>query len=460
MLHKTLVIYYNYIILFYMLSRIETYVISKGVDLRGKRIIAGFSGGPDSTLLMEFLLMMREKYGIFVSVMHLNHMERDEAGMEEEFVRNFCNKRDLPISLYTYDTLNDPDIREKGFEKLAREKRQEYFRQELIKRDADFIMTGHNADDRIETMLLNMERSTGPEGLCSMRFRNEEFIRPLLFLLRHEIREYLDSEGIEYLTDITNEDEAFGRNRIRKNIMPVLQSSMRNGYEGILETLDNLEEHNDFRQTAYELLRDRLISKDDNNIILDIEALLAYNMPTVRVFILHLLREIGIISSAPLDELIKIMNAERKTLTYEYSGVIFRRCYGKLEINGELKQYDIPEIVELKNNAAFGKLLFTVENGDLIEGNDDRHICLPEDAFSELYIRTRRPGDRFIPFGMKGAVKLKDFLINEKVPADMRDSIPLLVNERNEILWVAGFRRTGLYPVREKECKIVRLKET
>lgn len=445
-----------------MIQRIEEFILKHNINLKGAGVIAGYSGGPDSTLLMHFLLHMRSKYGIFISVMHLNHMERESANKEEEFVSNFCIENQIPVRLCRYDILNDPLIKEMGFEMLAREKRIEYFNEELENNGADYILTGHNADDRIETMLLNMERGTGPEGLCSMKPVNGNMIKPMLFLTREEIRKYLDKENIKYIEDETNNDISFGRNRIRHGLMPALKETLRNGYSGILRTLDNIEEHTAFNQTGFVLLYDHIANEDGDNIILDISRLMSYNKPTVRVFLLFLMRELGIVSSAPLEEILKMLESEKKTFSLNASGYVFRKCYDKIEISdAEQPKAELTAItLEKGKTAEFGDFTFRMEEGTFAEGKDAEFICLPQTGFASLRIRTRIAGDRFLPFGMNEQIKLKKFFINEKIPADIRDSIPLLVNERDEILWIAGHRRTGLYPVKEKECIIVRVKET
>ncbi len=444
-----------------MKNRIIEYLKKNKIDLQGKKIIIGFSGGPDSMLLLRFLLDIRNDYDINLHIMHLNHNERPEADKEEEFVELFCKENNVSYSLYSEQILDLSEINKLGFEMAARERRLYYFQKDLKKYNADYIMTGHNLDDRIETMLLNLERGTGLRGLVSMRLKSGIFIKPILFLTRKEIRDYINKNNITYIEDLTNFNEKLGRNRIRKRIMPILDEFIKGGVKRIEHSMDILEAtENAINKLSSKAIED-VSEINEQAITFDIKAVLEMESSVQRLILYYGIKKRFRVNAHIIDEIIKVLRSEKKYIKKSFNEFLTIRDYNNLIIK-EMDENDIQEnrLCELKTKIEYNGYKLQKEASSVPDRFDDNNfVCFPKNT-GKMYIRTFEMGDRFSPFGLNGTVKLKDFFINNKISRNKRKRIPLLVNSDNEILWITGMRRTSKYPItNKKECIIVRRKE-
>ncbi len=444
-----------------MKNRIIKYLRKNKIDLYGKKIIVGFSGGPDSMLLLCFLLDIRDDYDITLHIMHLNHNERPEADKEEQFVELFCKKNDLSYSLYSEQILELNEVNELGFEMAARERRLYYFQKDIKTYNADYIMTGHNLDDRIETMLLNLERGTGLRGLVSMRLISGIFIKPILFLTRKEIRDHINKNNIDYIEDLTNFDEDLGRNRIRKRVIPVLNEFMKGGIKRIEHSMDILETtENALSRLANKTIED-ISESNEQAIIFNIRSILKMDEAVQRLILYYGVKKRFRVNAHIIDEIIKVIRSERKYIEKAFNGFSVIRDYNNLIVK-ETNESDIQdnELCELKTEIEYNGYKLERETSYAPDTFDDnKFVCFPKNT-GKMYIRTLKNGDRFSPFGLNGTVKLKDFFINNKISRNKRARIPLLVNSDNEILWITGMRRTSKYPItNKKECIIVRRKK-
>ncbi len=439
-----------------MFEKIFNNLKKHNIDIENKKIIAGFSGGPDSTLLVHFLLHAREHYNTKFYIMHLNHKEREEADYEENYVKEFCVKNNIKCSLYVENIYENKEVKKHGFEKLARELRREYFIKDIEKYNGDYIFTGHNLDDRIETMFLNMERGTGIKGLSSMRFVNNKFIKPLLFLKRKDIRDYLEQKNIDYLHDKTNDDEQFGRNRIRHNIIPIIENYMNNGFSGIVRTLDNIIEYDDFiNYVIREKFPEIIKYKDNKQIHLDINKILLYNNKIQKILLLYLISDLYIVNSKNIEDIIKIILSKKPSIKKSYKKFTVLKEYNNLKIINCEEEFELKKIkLEFDKKNQFGEYEFLIEK-TLCNNifNDNEYICVSLQAGKEFFIRTRKQGDKIIPFGHDKETKVKKIFIDYKIPKFKREAYPIIVNEKDEIIWIPFIKRTNKYKTEnQKEC--------
>lgn len=195
-----------------MLTNVERTIEEFSLAQRDDKIIVGLSGGADSVVLLHSLL----KLGFEVKACHINHLLRgEESERDQAFVENICNKWNVPLEIRRVD-VNSLVEKHKSVEQTARNARYEIF--------SSFndckVATGHNSNDNAETILINLCRGTGSKGLCGIPIKRGNIIRPLLFISREEINEYCSKNKIPFVTDSTNFQEDFTRNKIRKNIIP------------------------------------------------------------------------------------------------------------------------------------------------------------------------------------------------------------------------------------------------
>jgi len=438
-----------------MFNKISRFLAENSIKLKGKRIIAGFSGGPDSMLLIQYLLHLRQAGDIVFRIMHLNHCERPQSDSEESFVSEFCTVHGIDSSLYKYNIPMSEQTASLGFEMAARNKRLELFEHDIGKFSCDYVLTGHNMTDRIETFLINMERGSGLNGLVAMKVKRDKFIKPLLFLTKRQIENWLNKAGIEYISDKTNRDEGFARNRIRHNVIPVLKEHIEGGLPGIAGTLDILEQYSEAMVFfAGEHLSEIIIKKHNSDIILDIDRLIIYNNKISKILIYYALNDLYNLNSGIISEIDKIARSRKQSLIKQFKPFTVMKNYNRLRVTVcPIDKEDKPEPVKLEpgSEIRWGDYTIGAQWTECPHFDDPNTVYLPSDAFRTLTVRPRESGDRFRPFGLDGTVKISRYLMNKKIPAVRRNSIPLIVNEKDEILSIAGYRRTDKYRINSQK---------
>ncbi|MFO8062715.1 MAG: tRNA lysidine(34) synthetase TilS [bacterium] len=437
-----------------MFKKISRFLADNSIELEGKRIIAGFSGGPDSMLLIHYLLHLRQSGDVVFRIMHLNHCERPQSDSEESFVSDFCRKHDIALSLYKHNIPVSQQAASVGFEMAARNKRLELFEHDMRKFNYDYVLTGHNMTDRIETFLINMERGSGLNGLVAMKVKRDRFIKPLLFLTKSQITDWLDRNEIEYITDKTNRDESFARNRIRHNIIPVLEEYMEGGLPGIADTLDILEQYSEAMEFFAGRYADDIITQGHGDIILDIDRLIIYNNKISKILIYYALNDLYNLNSGIISEIDKIARSRKQSLIKQFKPFTVMKDYNRLTVTADpIVEEAKPEAVKLEpgSEIRWGDYTIAARWTQSPHFDDINTVCLPSESFKSLTVRRRQAGDRFRPFGLDGTVKISRYLMNRKIPAVRRSSIPLIVNEKDEILWIAGYRRTDKYRINSQK---------
>lgn len=215
----------------------------------GDRVVAALSGGEDSVCLLHLLASCREELGFFLSAAHMNHMLRgEESQRDERFVRGLCERMDVPLTVCKEDVRAKAKARKKGIEETARELRYRFF----SSLPADKIAVAHHLDDQIETVLFRFARGTGLKGLCGMRMRRGNIIRPLLFTPKSEIHEYVSAQDLEFVSDSSNDDVSYARNRIRHEVLPSLMKTNSAFFAAAARCLRSVSLDEDFLEAQTE----------------------------------------------------------------------------------------------------------------------------------------------------------------------------------------------------------------
>ena len=381
------------------------------------RVTVAVSGGADSTALLVALA----QEGIDLTAAHVNHHLRgSESDDDEAFVRALCQR--LGIALDVADgTLEADAIRARGIEAAAREVR---YAKLLAMRDAAgarYLATAHQKDDQAETVLMRLLTGGGIEALQGIRaVRGDGILRPLLGVTRAEVDAFLLAEGITPRHDRSNDDPRFLRNRVRLLVREL-------GATGHLAALSE-------QAAAQWRILEEAIDEAERRCIVTGDAIrfAAIPEPWLAQALLH--RHIRRLDPAARDVGAKDLERLARQL-----GVAKRVSVTKrLELTGDTLQ-------RLAEKASAFEVPLTPDQPARLEGVTLRigsrpgaqRIQLPHDAAPRFVVRNRRPGDRFQPLGMRNSKKLKDFLIDRKIAAGVRDRLPLLV-WNGEIVWVAG----------------------
>ena len=223
----------------------------------GDKVVVGLSGGADSMCLVSLLDEFKDRLGITLCAVHINHCIRgEEADRDERFVRHFCEEKNIPLTVFRKDIPRVSEETGESTELAARRIRYECF----SGCSADKIATAHSASDRIETLLFNLSRGASLNGLCSIPPVRDNIVRPLIGITRCEIEEYCKENLIEYITDSTNLTEEYTRNKFRLNVIPELKSINPAFEKNAIRCIELLNEENAYiEKLAKKLLEDNLL---------------------------------------------------------------------------------------------------------------------------------------------------------------------------------------------------------
>ena len=219
-----------------ILQTIKKYNLIKN----GDSIVIGVSGGPDSICLLHVLNELKKEMNFNIYVAHINHMIREEADLETEYVKGFCNKIGVECFIKRIDVIKIATELKKGTEETGRQIRYEFFNEILEKTNSNKIATAHNNNDKVETILMNILRGSGTSGLKGIEaIRDEKFIRPLIETSREEIEEYCETNKLNPKTDKSNNENIYTRNKVRNVVIPYIKQEFN---PNILKTINRLSE--------------------------------------------------------------------------------------------------------------------------------------------------------------------------------------------------------------------------
>lgn len=430
---------------------------------RFDRVVIGVSGGHDSMTLLYVLESLKKELEFEIIVAHINHGVRGkEADADENYVKDISKK--LGLKFYSHKA--DMDLYAKKHkltsEEAGREIRYEFFRKVLKETNSRKIAVAHNKDDQAETLLMRFMRGTGIDGLKGMEFKSQEIIRPILNIERSKIEEYCDEMGIMPRIDKTNAMPIYGRNKVRLELIPYIEDTFNSGIINTLSrTAEIMKIDSDFlmKHTKEEYNR-TLKEVSKSRIVLDTLAVRSLHEAIKTRVIRHAIEVVNTnlkgIDKKHIEEILKLIgvNETGKQINIT-NNIIVRISYEDLiiEKNKDIKDVRFKEKIDENGITSIEQLASKIksrvcskEDVD-IDFNNKLVKCFDYDNIkSVIYIRNRKNGDRFSPLGMKGSKKLKDFFIDEKIPKEERDKIPLIL-DGEEIIWVVGLRISENYKV-------------
>lgn len=450
-----------------MIFKVKRFIRDNQMVKAGDCVIIGVSGGPDSMVLLHIMKELRDSLDINIVVAHLNHKIRAEAGAEEEYVREICRHWGVPFYVRREDMLEMARRHKKTVEEAGRDARYQFFNKLLADLSADRIATAHHRDDVAETVLLHLVRGSGIKGLRGIMPVNGSIIRPLMVVDRKEILTYADNNSIKYCTDNSNNDTGYLRNRIRLNLIPLLQEQFN---PRISESLNQLaviarEENQVMEQLDYNTWQQIVIEQKDHLISLDCRALDLLLPGLQRRLIIHALTELAGESGWSMEDINIVMGLADKSGSSRVvdlkKGVKVNKSYRLLVFSTfipECPQFcypvKVPGTVEIKETGE----VYRFDLVDRIEIKESHCIYLDYDKMGALQIRSRNPGDVFFPAGMEGHKKLKKYFIDLKIPFFERNHVALLASDQ-QIYAVLGYRVSQLATLDVNTSRIIVIKK-
>ena len=436
---------------------------------RGDSVLVAVSGGPDSVALVHVLLTLAAEYSLRPAIAHLNHCLRGpDSDRDAEFVIAAARQLGVPIYVERKDVFAFHRSRRLSLEEAGRRIRYDFFDAVAAKYGFNKIALGHHSDDNAELVLINLLRGSGPVGLSGIApVREGKIVRPLIHLRRSEIINYLAEKNLPYVSDASNSDPAFMRNKIRHHLIPALQTAYN---PRIIETLNRLGEimraEDQWVDGALEPVLEQCVSfRADQKISLGLadfnQLSMAVKRRVIRKAILRVKKDLRRITLLHVDAVLNLIENGRVSGRLNLpDGILVVRNTLELTI---LKRNEVGKRKDCRIlQTASTDYQYTIPaGGTLFIKEADVSITLCEiDAddlpdFKEtgtriaffdldrlhfpLLVRNHRPGDRFSPLGINGTQKVKKYFINHKIPAAQRQKCPMLLSGGN-IIWIAGHR--------------------
>ena len=416
-------------------------------------IVIAVSGGPDSMALLNLLNVIKKEKNIKIICAHVNHNLRKESKAEAQMVKDYCTQKNI---IYEYMEIKEY----KGnTENYAREKRYEFFEDLLKKYNSKYLFTAHHGDDLIETVIMRLIRSSSLKGYGAFSEITEKkdykIYRPLITKTKEEIFNYVKNNNLPYAIDKTNDSDFFTRNRIRKYILPKLKEENKNVHLKFLEFSKTLNETEKYlkKQTEKALSKVYIDKKIDINLFKKEDLLVQKRI------IHHILNEtykenITKIKDVHVNNiLLAVKNSTSNSKINLPDNKIFIKSYNNawIEENKKTKKYDIilKDIVELSNGYIVEIIKETESNSNYVTKINTQEINMP------IHIRTRKEGDKLTLKGLNKEKKLKDIFIDEKVPIEKRKTWPVVTDDKDNIIWLPGLKKTKFDRAKTKNYDII-----
>ncbi len=453
-----------------LLSKVRLAVEEGHLLERADRVVAAVSGGPDSICLLSLLLHLRDEWALSIHVAHLNHGVRGvESDEDAEWVSAMAERLGVPGTVRRVDPKESVALHGLSPEEGLRYLRHRFLFEVAETVGASKIATGHTLNDQAETLLLRLARGTGLSGMGGMLPMRGKLIRPLLRVTRREIIDYLETEGLEYREDSSNRRLDYSRNRVRMKVIPALEKycNLR-----IVELLGRFAElarsDNSYLDEAAEREMDQVvIRRGSKEMALDRGRLVALDVALTRRVLRAAVREVSSsLRGVTSDHILSCLHLKTGKRLHLPSGLVVSRQYDQLVLSTAKRssrgfdyEFEIPGRVVVKESGLI--LVAELFDGGVLKerprASAGNEVYFDADGIEPpLSVRSRRPGDRMRPFGMEGERKVKDILIDDKVPREKRDLMPV-VDDRTGILWLVGSRRSNRAPVVKSTRRVLKI---
>jgi len=451
----------------------------------GDTILLGVSGGPDSVAMLRGLLELKEELSFELAIAHLNHSAREEESERDaRFVKDLGEKLQIRTLIEKMDVTAEQETSKKSFQETARNLRLEFFQKTMNQIAANKIALGHTLDDQAETVLMNLLRGSGLKGLGGMSPVRHPYIRPLFYCSRSEVVGFLNDRKIPYCKDSSNEKTDYLRNRIRLELIPFLQEKYNPRIaENLFEASEIFRADNDYLKTLEDHEFDCAVSRSEESETLSMNIGYFTALPLglkrrlVRRGIQSIKGDLRRISFFHIQEVLHLFEKAQRGKKIDLPGNLEVLCLGdrvefkriqesdssilsdESRASEWMKPLNIPGETQIEKAGLTLKaeIIDPVETG-FSAGQASQAFLDFDKTGGNIMVRFFRAGDRLKPLGMKGTKKLKSLFIDEKVPQEIRSTIPILTTGDNDIIWVYGTRIAHPYRVTSDTSKILFIK--
>lgn len=496
-------------------KKVSDFVSANQLIEKGDTVVIGVSGGADSTCLLFLLLELSKRIGFTLKVIHVEHGIRGEASMDDAaFVEKMCEDLGVPCKSVHIDAIAYAKSHSLTLEEAARVMRYRLFEEyrnetqvsisgktsvesltsKALMKDGDDglvrnvkIAVAHHMNDQAETVVFQMLRGSGIKGMSGMSPKRDHIIRPLLCLSRAEIIEYLNEKRISYRTDESNNDNSYSRNYLRNELIPKMESLQPQAVSHINEMATELREVEAYLCRQAEPIYEAAVRRDEEGLYLSVPKLLQVDPVLVRTVIRMAVSECvpnrKDIGRSHFEAIIKLLDKGSGKRVILPKGIMVERqgdeivflhvndCDGNKSFSMGHNQ-NMPISIDISLSCEGSE----AEEYDFAEGSVSVRIfekpegfvvsrsnytkCFDYDMITDgLKIRTAEPGDYLVIDAAGHKKDIRDYFVNEKVPARLRDKVMLAVDGKR-VMWVLGYRISEQFKVTDKTKTIIEISVT
>ena len=425
-----------------MLSKVKDYIKKHKLLSLSDLYIVALSGGADSVAL----LLLLDEMGYKVHALHCNfHLRGEESDRDERFCEDLCLKKNIPFHRIHFDTLMYAETHKMSVEMAARELRYRYFEQLRKDIGAEGICVAHHQDDTVETVLLNLVRGTGLRGLTGIQPRNGAILRPLLCVTRAEIEAYLATKQQDYVTDSTNLETDFVRNKIRLQVVPLLRQLNPAVSENIVRTAEHLTEAQKVLDTVVDTY------KGSNQ--LDLCAL--QQVGSAEYIVFEWLKQYGFNGS----QVQQVISAETGSIFSSPTGYEVLKDRDRLLVEPTIMAFTPIRIPEDGTYVLPDDRRLNVRRSNPFVSKDSHEATLDaRQVRFPLTVRRVEEGDWMIPYGMTGRKLLSDLMTDLKMSLFDRRRQLVVVDAQGAVVWAIGLRTDHRCRVTDATQEVIAIK--
>lgn len=442
---------------------------------KNDKILVALSGGPDSVCLLHSLKTLESEYNIKIYAAHLNHKIRGiEAQKDSIYAAQLCDSLGIVCFMKAVDVPAIAKENKKGIEETARNERYSMLFEVMNKIGANKLAVAHNLDDQAETVLMRLMRGTGMAGLKGMDYKRQDgLIRPLMDVKKIDIEHYCEINNLKPRIDATNLEPDYTRNKIRLKLIPFIEDEFNPNFKESIARMANImrQDHNYMESQVESFFEKNKLSSIEGKLTLEVEEINELHESMKSLVIRKAIEKvvgntIGI-ENIHIEDVLKLVREGKSK--------------NRIDLPKGLKVYrntnsiilTLEEIVE--ENNSFEHILQREGYKEIQDINlsidikiMDKDECskYPTGPYSKafdldkikgnLILRTRKNGDRMSLLGMNGTKKLKDIMIDLKIPREERDKIPVLTDD-NGIIWIVGHKMSKEYKIDETTKSVIRI---
>ena len=438
-----------------MINRFIEYLINKCQADKEKKFLLAVSGGIDS-MTMAYLF---RKAGINAGIAHCNfNLRGKESDMDEEQVRQYAERNNYPFHVKRFDTQEYAESKSISTQMAARDLRYNWFENIRQEYDYHFIAVAHNLNDSIETLIFNLIRGTGIKGLTGIQPTAGYIVRPLLFVLRAEIEDFVKKNNIVFREDKSNSETKYIRNKIRHLVLPLLCEINPSVEKTIEDTIERMKETEMAVEEYVFGIKEKISKTERDKTIFEVDQL--KNFLSNKTILYELFKLFGL-SGAQTKELVEVIVGQTggriftksHTILKDRTNIIVSPIENKDSIFIIINNY-----AELEKTPFFETVTLTPITNDYKISTTKNTACLDEDEIKyPLIIRNWKEGDFFYPFGMNNKKKISDFLIDNHISRFDKEKL-LILESAGKIVWVIGYRIDNRFRVKPTTRKVLIIK--